>query len=136
LKSAYKYTFYLDSLDEDDDIIVPEGLQLDTLLYLKHPLRLDNTRGINDDTRGTKFPKIEFGDFYSTWRWNRGFLTLRDLADGCFRLKSHKFENWYEMITGINGSIILTTTNDNLYMNGNIPAEKYYFARLWVDHGS
>lgn len=112
-KVAYIYTFvangssldnYYDGFDCDESSlpprIVPENATLDTVVLLSYDLTLYNVDGPNHDKRGTKFPDVEFGDFHSTWKFEKGLLTIGKLADGIFRLKSHKFENWYEWVHG------------------------------------
>jgi hypothetical protein len=119
----------------EDVRIIPELIDLNTILYLKYPLMLKNTHGVNKDTRGTKFASIEFGDFFEQWHWKQGFLTLRELADGCFRLKSHKFDNWYEMIHGIQNEIrIIKAVPKSAFLP--MTSMYYYSAELSVDHGS
>lgn len=140
LRSAYKYIINIVSNDlegsdgEDEDRCIPNEMSLETIFYLKYPLMIRNTRGINTDVRGTKHAKIEFGDFYDVWNWEQGFLTLKDIIDGCFRLKSHKFENWYEMVTRIQGVKIMKAISEmpNFFHIDMI----YYSATLYVDHGS
>jgi hypothetical protein len=138
LRPAYKYsliTYSNDLRDEEVVRIIPDELDFDTILYLKYPLMLRNNAGINKDTRGTKFASIEFGDFYEQWHWKQGLLTLRSLAEGCFRLKSHKFENWYEWVHGIEGNIkIVKAVSKSAFLP--MTSMYYYSAELSVDHGS
>lgn len=55
---------------------------------------LHNGCGINDDHRGSDHTDI-YLDFNSTWVLTGP--TLRDLVEGLYRVKSHKFDRNYEM---------------------------------------
>lgn len=82
---------------------------LDTVVYLAMPVCIKNILGINYDTRGTENANYEFNDFHSEWKFKKGFWTVRQLAAGWYKLKSHKFENWYEMF----GSLASESWTDN-----------------------
>jgi hypothetical protein len=62
-------------------------------------LILRNDNGVNDDHRGSDHTQIRL-DFNEIWvcRGNK----MADLAEAYFRVKSHKFENCYELLCGIN----------------------------------
>ena len=61
----------------------------------KYKLKLINSCGFNDDERGSDHLKIKL-DFHSEYVLNKNF-TLYDLAIACYKIKSHKFDNWYEI---------------------------------------
>jgi len=145
LPSGYNYEYEVATEDEircleDDETgqmvrLIPKGMDLDTILYLKYPLIVENNIGINSDTRGTRYPKIEFGDFYENWTLNNGFFTLRDLAEACFRVKSHKFDNWYEMIQGLAGPVEIVKVCPRWTLSKFDPM-CYYGAKVSANHGS
>ena len=147
---------YLEHCDEKIQRIIPDELKLTDVVYLAYDLQIDNRRGPNHDRRGTKFPNTEINDFHRTWKWSKGFMTLNKLADGYFRLKSHKFENWYEMVckTIVPGYKMTKTihyydhapswttvvydkslNNDKLLIKPDGVTKEFY-AHLSVDHGS
>lgn len=76
-------------------------MDLSDVLYLTYPLKVENRRGQNQDLRGMKNPSLEFSDFHHVWIWNRGFISVKKFIENCYRLKSHKFDNWYEQVFGI-----------------------------------
>jgi hypothetical protein len=60
-------------------------------------VELINTCGINEDHRGSNHTDIQL-DFNPNWVL-RG-STLRDLVEGMYRVKSHKFDYNYELFCG------------------------------------
>jgi len=80
---------------------IPEDISLDSYVYLPNNICLINTEGINDDDRGTENAELEFGDFHPRWRLNKGLYKVYDLANAFYKIKSHKFDNWYEMVQSI-----------------------------------
>jgi hypothetical protein len=62
-----------------------------------------NNVGINWDSRGTKNHELEFNDYHSDWIVQKGIATVYDLANAFFKIKSHKFENWYEGVWSMDG---------------------------------
>jgi hypothetical protein len=67
--------------------------------------------------------------------WAKGLLTIKVLADGYFRLRSHKFENWYEQVHRhidpvMGGNRMLIHTGDRKR------DPRMFLAELSVDHGS
>ena len=71
----------------------------DTILEGYEYIILRNDRGINHDHRGSDHCWIDL-DFYERYEM-KGPITLLDFAKGLYRIKSHKFDNWYEMFCGI-----------------------------------
>jgi len=59
---------------------------------------LKNDRGINDDHRGSNHTKIRL-DFNSIFQLKSN--TLSGLLEGIYRVKSHKFDTWYELFCGV-----------------------------------
>lgn len=74
-------------------------INFDTIIKLPWDLELYNKAGPNHDYRGVK-SRLEFVDFTSIWYFTTPYITIRQFVEGCYRLKSHKWENWYEMIHG------------------------------------
>lgn len=62
---------------------------------------LRNKFGINFDCRGTKvYDKyLKFNEQISIY--NNNYITIQDLIDRYLWMKSHKFDRWYELFTGI-----------------------------------
>jgi len=81
--------------------LIPEDISLESYVYLPNNLCLINTAGINDDDRGTEDAELEFGDFHSEWRLDKGLYNVYDLANAFYKIKSHKFDNWYEWVQSI-----------------------------------
>ena len=79
-----------------------------------------NPCGFNDDHRGSDHTRIIL-DHTDTSHVTNG-CTLYDLANACYRLKSHKFDNNYELF---NESTIVTSKHSNEYT-----------ITLSFDHGS
>jgi hypothetical protein len=90
-------------LDYEDNYVrlLPENITLETAVYLPNAICLINNRGINHDDRGTEDANLEFRDFHDTWRLEKGYHSLSDIANAVYKIKSHKFENWYEWIQTI-----------------------------------
>lgn len=55
--------------------------------------------GVNSDTRGTRplDSHLKFHPSYTIERDHR--ITLHDFIIASYKIKSHKFENWYELIS-------------------------------------
>ena len=88
-------------------------------IVLDRTVLLVNPEGVNRDHRGSDHCQVEL-PFQSKVEVKQG-QSLVALADGLWRAKSHKFENWYEWVSGV----------DIVKLKGDI-AE----LTLWVDHGS
>jgi hypothetical protein len=142
---------YLENQDDDLHRIIPQTLGLDTPIHLLYNLQMENPYGPNTDSRGMNWPNVEIGDFHDIWIWKAGITTISKLAEGLFRLKSHKFENWYEWI---HTKIRPRHNNPNILgyhypmpYRANIPdnetllitssdGTKKFWAQLSADHGS
>jgi hypothetical protein len=61
-------------------------------------INLNNKKGINHDTRGADETKLvlDFHDKFTLKPIN-GKIPLKKLINACFRIKSHKFDFWYEL---------------------------------------
>jgi hypothetical protein len=64
-------------------------------------IKLINREGINHDTRGTQELDyvLHFWDTYCISK--RHDLSFHDLIIGAYKIKSHKFDTWYEMYDNI-----------------------------------
>lgn len=62
---------------------------------------LSNLNGVNNDYRGVR--DIDWKLYYwSTFEVNnRRGVNFGDLIIAAFKIRSHKFENWYELFTGV-----------------------------------
>lgn len=80
----------LERIDQDglNTVIFPE----------KMTVKFINVSGFNSDHRGSDHTKIKL-DVHREFTL-RG-PTLRDFVEGFFRIKSHKFDLWYELFTDI-----------------------------------
>ena len=91
---------------------------LNNVIFIsKYKLKLVNTSGFNYDTRGSDNTIINL-DFHSEYILNENF-TLYDLAIGCYKIKSHKFDKWYELFLGcvetnlIDGELVINLSFDH-----------------------
>ncbi|MBA3757217.1 MAG: hypothetical protein H0X02_13815 [Nitrosomonas sp.] len=107
-----------DDMDDPAELVLPR-LRLGDSISLALPLTMRNPHGINRDNRGVK-EAFEFEDFYRSWEVQAGPIKIVELLQACYKLKSHKFDNWYEWVQGASCSIV----------NGR------FIAKLRVDHGS
>jgi hypothetical protein len=55
-----------------------------------------NVSGVNVDHRGSDHTEILLPAEYS-WTIKKPCITVQDLAEAFFRVKSHKFDSWYEL---------------------------------------
>lgn len=80
-----------------------------------------NMSGINNDVRGIR--ELDWKLYYWSHFFvkNESGISLDDLIVAAFKVKSHKFEGWYEMYCGIDNALII---NDKLV------------AGITFDHGS
>lgn len=84
-------------------------------------ITLTNNNGVNHDARGVKFMdwKLYFWNSYPVGKDLN--ITLHDLIIAAYKIRSHKFENHYELFCGI----------ENLHIkNGHL------FINTCFDHGS
>lgn len=100
------YTFKIDEsfnlskdMDDSENLVLPK-LSFDDVIVMARPLILNNYHGINYDKRGVKDEFLEFRDFYDLWELEARSIKVADFLTICYKLKSHKFENWYEWVQG------------------------------------
>lgn len=107
-----KMTFVLKSDDEDlNEEVFPKEIEKITLI---------NISGTNEDHRGSDHVDIDL----NLWdEIDLGGNTLGDLATGFFCVKSHKFDNWYELYCGVK-RIEWNEETKTLEIS------------IWFDHGS
>ena len=147
-RNDFFHAGYADIFDEADPLI-SHDVRLSDIVYLEFDLYITNPAGPNTDLRGTLYPDVELGDFHESWKWHKGFMNIRKLADGFFRLKSHKFENWYELVHAdlVPGYAVSYTTYGHKYRHEDKThkytsilispeGETQFSAHLSVDHGS
>jgi hypothetical protein len=96
---------YILLLDNDPENIFFSGF--DKLLLL-------NTCGRNDDHRGSTHCKVFLNYESEIMKLNKDDINLRYLAECYYRLKSHKFDKWYELFTGLKYSKIFGRVKINL----------------------
>lgn len=74
-----------------------------TKIMFTHNIVLINEHGVNSDCRGGNYCQLYLGnDFYKEWKFKKNTeYTISDIAEGLFKLKSHKFDNNYELVFGI-----------------------------------
>lgn len=95
LRKDDAFSSYEDDLESRRMIKLLEKYGWDTLLFeIEHEITLVNKSGFNDDHRGSDHTKIIL-DFNDDWtvKGNR----FVDFAEAVFRIKSHKFDSWYEL---------------------------------------
>lgn len=88
-------------------------------------LKLVNTSGINTDSRGIREVdwKLSFWEKYKIYKETD--VTLHDLIIAAYKIRSHKFEDWYEMFCELGNIKIKETDNGKMIT---------MFAKF--DHGS
>ena len=70
----------------------------DFKLLCEKEINLKNENGVNKDHRGSDHTRIIL-DFHDNFNLPKN-CTLQEFADGCYRVKSHKFYHWYELYVG------------------------------------
>lgn len=126
----FVYNASVDSRDKMKPEIIEQILDFlygEKVLYLPYKLHIDNKMGINLDERGLINKELEFMNFRKWYEWEQGYYTAQIFTQGLFYLKSHKFENWYEFITGV---------YPPTFYPGDGDGEGELIAQLVVDHGS
>jgi hypothetical protein len=87
--------------DHSDSILAPcrSSMGLERVVF-EFPVEviLASNSGFNKDHRGYDHALVEL-DWHKKWVLGRRW-TLRDLVDGVYRLKSHKWDWNYELFTG------------------------------------
>ncbi len=56
--------------------------------------------GFNDDGRGADWTSIEL-DYHEHFTIKKELITVGDVADAYYRIKSHKFDAYYELFIGV-----------------------------------
>lgn len=100
VKQIYNYL-----IENDDD---------DVIIKFKKSIILKNKRGINKDHRGSDHVPIKL-PFYSKIELGKT-VTLKNLIDACYKIKSHKFDYWYELYCGVS-SITKVENKLNVYVD-------------------
>jgi hypothetical protein len=111
-KVSKKFMEFIKNI-EDNDIL---NTKVETIFRI----RIKGEGEINTDHRGSNHCRLCL-DFHLERIIEPGVITINELADHLYRLKSHKFENWYELVSG--AEFIPTDDND-------------YLLKLNVDFGS
>ncbi|AAV50319.1 hypothetical protein [Acanthamoeba castellanii mimivirus] len=92
-------------------------------------IKLVNNEGVNTDINGTTNVdwKLHFWPEFTIQ--NSECLTLHDIIIACYKIKSHKFENWYELYCNMFTEFyVFQNSNDkNIW--------KEIFAVIKFDHG-
>jgi len=91
---------YLDNYSYEDII----DFDWDTLVKNKNytKLYMYSLKTGNDDTRGGGCYDLKFTKEDFIWeKENKNGITLRDVVEGCYRLKGSKYDYWYEMFDGM-----------------------------------
>jgi len=93
-----KFSLCDDISDEDCSnkiIEMIENIDEDTLFKFDKKVILSNESGFNDGHRGADHTSIIL-DFHDEYKLNRTF-TFKDFVTACFKIKSHKYDMWYEL---------------------------------------
>lgn len=100
-KIKYNIEFIgLDGAEEDDEDlgVMAAVFKHENIMIHSKPLVIFN-REFNDDHRGSDHTRIIL-DFPKRVEFKPQKTKMEKFIDGLFRLKSHKFENYYEMYMG------------------------------------
>jgi hypothetical protein len=98
----------VDNLDDPEALALFETIKstlkadgLNTLFYTDKSISLRHDRKPpNYDSRG--MVELDFQlQYHNQWYFPPGYYTLYDFVNAIYRMKSHKFENWYEMFEGV-----------------------------------
>jgi hypothetical protein len=87
-------------------------------IILSKPLIINNTSGFNSDHRGSDHIPLTLP--YSFHEHMDSTITLKELIDVAYLIKSHKFDYWYELFCGVRS----IKNNDFIELN------------IGFDHGS
>lgn len=103
------------------------------LVYFPNDVKIYNNMGINDDHRGSNHYNIQL-DYSEEYTFDKGFHSIYDIVQGCFRLLSHKNDGNYEMIC----NFIHEDEEDDNNIESNITQTKSgdWIVSLIIDHGS
>jgi hypothetical protein len=91
------------ALDDKEVKILSENKLNDIYLKCCDTIILNNLDGYNEDHRGADHTKLML-DFHRQiiLKPTDNKIYFKDFVDACFRIKSHKFDPWYEMYCGVN----------------------------------
>ena len=139
VENEHNLETYFDAFSEGEPVpprLISENIELSDVLDLEYDLRIKNPAGPNYDKRGTAYTDVEIGDFHHIWKWKKGFWNVGNLADGYYRLKSHKFENWYEMVSGLSPSnaVTITRIGTTMFRTENTQKKKYHVVNYNANH--
>jgi len=89
-------------LTDNELNILTSGPLKEIFIECPKKLVIHNISGFNEDHRGSDHTKLilDFHDDYTLIPIN-GKISLKKFADACLRIRSHKFENCYEMYCGV-----------------------------------
>jgi hypothetical protein len=117
----YLYDYYENELlvEELHNFLLknsPKNLHLDEFKYVI----LSNHHGINNDARGIRCLdwKLYFWEEFNVY--DDAGITLHNLIIAAYKIKSHKFENYYELFCDISD---LRIDDDCLYINAKFDHE-------------
>ncbi len=106
LKKIHEFIF--------DSKSTPE-IQISRIVFLmKKPLTITNTSGFNFDHRGSDHIPIDL-PFEPSIKLEDKF-SFKELVDSMYRIKSHKFDYWYELFCGVN-KVTSNTQSIKIYVN-------------------
>lgn len=120
-----EYTLHVDSDNDKLARLLHKKVQhvpFDKII-LQHPtctqILLSNVAGRNNDHRGSDHCRVHLA--MKKYQMLTLPCSLSDLAQACYRIKSHKFDKWYELYSGITS---IKISNNCMYVGVNF------------DHGS
>jgi len=106
------YNAIRDILENKEDEEIIEKYNWDSLVRDKNTknLYIYSTDTGNDDTRGGGCGDAGFTEEDFIWETsNENGITLRDVVEGCYRLKGSKYDYWYELF----GEIVEEKSSDD-----------------------
>ena len=117
---SLEYVIKKDGSDFDDDHFEHCNLELleqidksdlDKIFLLGYKeLSIFNIAGWNDDHRGSNHCKIFLNQSVNITEHN--MITMKQFIDMCYQLKSHKWDQWYELFSGITSCDLVDDTID------------------------
>lgn len=123
MKKIFKYNIDSKSFDLDEKYEYLSVINDNTYFPQLNTLTLVNPCGVNNDHRGSDHTTIQL-DFHSSITLQHP-IRFSDILDAAFRVKSHKFENWYELFCKAKATRKVETCNKGQYT-----------VTLIYDHGS
>ena len=91
------------SLKTLNDFIAKNGIH-NVILKGFNSIYIHNSFGVNEDHRGSDHCEVKLPQ--ETKVRFRNSVSLYDFIIGFIRIKSHKFDTWYELLTGVDLSLI------------------------------